>query len=233
MARKKKEVAKLHQYYEEAKTLADNLRLADSKFWGEAGVRLVSPQTTWIDQRARIGVGTIIFPNCVIMGASEIGRYCVLLPNTVVMNCHIHNHVVVGVPHLKHSRIGTHATLGSLAELNKCQLDEGVKMMHHGYLGNTEVGAHANVGAGAVVANFDGKNKNRTSIGPGAFIGVNTSLIAPLAVGGEALIGAGAVVTEEVFPHEVIVGVNQRLMDKYFRRVQDGWEIVEQITKKR
>ncbi len=107
-------------------------------------------------------------------------------------------------------RIGPRCRIGNFAELKKSQVGAGTQQHHFSYLGDAEVGEDVNVGAGAVTANFDGVNKHITVIGAGAFIGVDTTLRAPITIGPGAKTGAGAVVTRDVAAGKTVVGMPAR-----------------------
>ena len=137
------------------------------------------PDNTWVDERAEIGAGTRVFPGCVIMGETVIGKNCVIWPHAVIFNVKTEDNVTIALPHLKNCAIGRGSVVGSLAELNRTELGKEVKMQHHGYLGDTTVGDGSNIGAGTITANYDGKNKHKTVLGTGSSTGVHTTLIAP------------------------------------------------------
>ena len=102
--------------------------------------------------------------------------------------------------------------IGSFVELVRTKVGRGSRVPHVSYLGDTDLGEDANIGAGTITANFDGRNKNRTKIGDGAFIGVDTMLIAPVRIGQGARTGAGSVVTKDVPPGATVVGVPARVV---------------------
>ena len=139
----------------------------------------LDPEHTWIDLRAHIGRETLVYPGCVIMGESVIGKRCVIFPHTTVVNVQTGDEVTLGLPHLKNAKIGARSVIGSMAELNRAELGAGVMAVHHSYVGDTTLGEKCNVGAGFVTANYDGVKKHRTTFGPGSFLGVNASTIAP------------------------------------------------------
>ena len=154
----------------------------------------MDPDTTYIDEGAQIGKDTVIFPcthiasDVKIAEGCKIGPFARLRPGT---------------------RIASGAEVGNFVELCRTEVGEGTKVKHHTYLGDTVVGKNANIGAGTITANWDGKDKYRTVIEDDAFIGVGAVLIAPVKIGKGAKVGAGSVVTKnkDVQAGETVVGV--------------------------
>ena len=197
-----------------------------------AGVTLVDPATTYVEDEVVVGAGTVIQPNTVISGKTAIGRGCQIGPNAVIRDsriadgCRIVASVVedavleedVTVGPFAHLRDGAHLArgvhVGNFAEIKKARLGQGSKMGHFGYVGDAQVGEDVNIGAGTVTCNYDGVRKHRTVIGKGAFIGSDTMLVAPVKVGDGAGTGAGAVVTRDVPPDAVAVGMPARAHPK-------------------
>jgi len=197
-----------------------------------AGVTLVDPATTYVEDSVVVGAGTIIEPNSVVCGQTTIGRGCHVGPNTVIRDsrigdgCRILASVVEGavledgvtVGPFAHLREGTHLArgvhVGNFAEVKKARLRRGAKMGHFAYVGDAEVGEEVNIGAGTVTCNYDGVSKHRTVIGKRAFIGSDTMLVAPVKVGDGAATGAGSVVTRDVPPDTVAVGMPARVRPK-------------------
>ena len=183
------------------------------------GVTLIDPETTFIESDAKIGRETIIYPNVYIQGNTVIGEDCVIESTVKIVNSILENsvHIKMGCV-ITESRLGTGADLGPFAhlrpgadlrqrvhvgnfvEVKKSVLHEGVKAGHLTYLGDADVGADTNVGAGTITCNYDGVQKHRTIIGEKAFIGSNTALVAPVTVGAGAYVGAGSTITKEVPP---------------------------------
>lgn len=183
----------------------------------EVGVTLADPAR--IDVRGHLSTARDVFIDvgCVFEGevelaeGVEIGPYCVLknarLGPGVKLASHsvIENAVLVGENHVgpfARLRPGTRlefgARIGNFVETKKAVIHEGAKVNHLSYIGDAEVGARANIGAGTITCNYDGVNKHQTKIGAGAFIGSNTSLVAPVSVGAGATVGAGSTITRDV-----------------------------------
>lgn len=165
------------------------------------GVTIVDPATTHIAANVAIGRDTVILPFSVIAGDVTIGQRCRVGP-------------------FAHLRTGTvlsdDVEVGAFVEVSRSTIDPFARVRHLAYLGDAQVGARANIGAGAVVANYDGHVKSPTTIGQGAFIGSGSILIAPVNIGARAVVGAGAVVTRDnhVSEGQTVVGVPARPMSK-------------------
>jgi bifunctional UDP-N-acetylglucosamine pyrophosphorylase / glucosamine-1-phosphate N-acetyltransferase len=163
----------------------------------DEGVSIVDPRNTYIDGRARIGRDSVIYPFSVITGQVKVGVGCKVGP-------------------FAHLRDGTvlddGAEVGAFVEVNRSHLEAGATARHLAYLGDAQVGRSVNVGAGVIIANFDGQAKHRTTIEDGAFLGSGSILVAPVTIGKGATIGAGAVVTRnhDVAPGQTVVGVPAR-----------------------
>ncbi len=196
-----------------------------------AGVTIIDPATTYLEMGVSIGEGTAIYPNTTIAGDTVIGRDCRIGPNTVIVDsqigdeCEVFASVLEGavleegadVGPFSHLRPGAHLEsgvhVGNFVEIKAARLGEGTKVGHFSYVGDAEVGAEVNIGAGTVTCNYDGRRKNKTIIGDGAFIGSDTMLVAPVKIGRKASTGAGAVVTRDVADGAVATGVPARATD--------------------
>lgn len=205
-----------------------------------AGVTLVDPATTYVEDGVVVGAGTVLHPNTVITGRTQIGGDCTIGPNTIIRDSRIadgcrvvasviedavlEEGVIVGpFAHLREgTRLASGAHVGNFAEVKKARLGRGAKMGHFAYVGDAEVGDGTNIGAGTVTCNYDGVNKHRTVIGKGAFIGSDTMLVAPVRVGDGATTGAGSVVTRDVAPGGAVVGVPARPQPRTGRRKKGG-----------
>jgi bifunctional UDP-N-acetylglucosamine pyrophosphorylase / glucosamine-1-phosphate N-acetyltransferase len=185
----------------------------------DQGVTLIDPEATYIESFVRIGKDTVIYPNVYLQGKTVIGENCRIEAAVKIVDSILENDVYVKMGCvINQSRVGTGADVGPWAhlrplsdlrprvhvgnfvEVKKSVLHEGVKAGHLTYLGDADVGAGTNVGAGTITCNYDGEKKHPTIIGEGAFIGSNTALVAPVTVGAGAYIGAGSAITKDVPP---------------------------------
>lgn len=180
------------------------------------GVTFIDPATTYIDPRAAIGAGTVVLPNTIVRGACSIGAGCELGPNTMIRDCRVGDHTTVNASQINESTIGSHTTVGPFAyvrpgctvgdhcrigdfvELKNSVLDDGTKVSHLTYVGDSDVGKRVNFGCGTVTTNYDGKKKYRCTVGDDVFLGCNTNLVAPVTVGDGAYTAAGSTITEDV-----------------------------------
>jgi bifunctional UDP-N-acetylglucosamine pyrophosphorylase/glucosamine-1-phosphate N-acetyltransferase len=187
-------------------------------------VTIVDPATTYLEPGVTIGADTIIAPNTSIGGETTIGERARIGPNARLANAQIAADVAICDSIVLDTSVAAHATIGPFAhlrggnvvgadvhignfvELKNARLAAGVKAGHLTYLGDATVGENANIGAGTITCNYDGVRKNPTTIGRDAFIGSNSSLVAPVTIGDGALTGAGAVVIRDVAPGDRVVG---------------------------
>ena len=197
-----------------------------------AGVTIQDPGSVFIDADVAIGRDTIIRPNTTLLGQTEIGEDCEIGPNSVIRDSRIADgcrvtasmledatlEAGVDVGPFSHLRPGayleTGVHLGNFVEVKESRLGRGVLAGHFSYLGDASIGAGTNIGAGAITCNFDGRDKHRTDIGAGAFIGCDTMLVAPVSIGDRAATGAGAVVTSDVPADLLAVGVPARIRQR-------------------
>ncbi len=180
----------------------------------EGGVTIVDPRSTFIDGTVAIGQDTIIEPFSVIKGDTTIGSECRVGPHVHIEDARIGDRSDCG-PFVKirpGTEIAEDVHIGSFAELVRTKVGRKSRVPHVSYLGDTELGEDANIGAGTITANFDGAHKNRTEIGDGAFVGVDTMLVAPVKLGKGARTGAGSVVTKDIPDGATAVGVPARVI---------------------
>ncbi len=172
-------------------------RILDS--FVESGVRIVDHATTFIQEGVKIGKNSIIYPFTFIEKDVIIGSNCSVGPFI---------HLRPG------TRVADNTDLGNFLEVKSSKIGKRVKMKHFAYVGDTTIADDVNIGAGTVIANYDGKFKHKTYIKNKAFIGSDSVLVAPLTIGEGAVTGAGSVVTKNVKPKEVVVGVPARVLKK-------------------
>lgn len=184
------------------------------------GVFIPSPETTFIDDTAQLAQGSVVLPFSRIIGECEIhgtveGSYfenSVLLEDGIcsyshVVGSRIGAHTSVGpFARLRNAVVGDGCRIGDFVEVKSSSIGDGTKSAHLTYIGDAEIGKGTNVGCGTVFCNYDGKNKHRTTVGDGCFIGANVNLVAPLNIGNSAFIAAGTTVSESVDDNTFTIG---------------------------
>ncbi|HEY8631765.1 MAG TPA: bifunctional UDP-N-acetylglucosamine diphosphorylase/glucosamine-1-phosphate N-acetyltransferase GlmU [Candidatus Limnocylindrales bacterium] len=196
-----------------------------------AGVTMRDPSTAYVDATVTLAEDVTLEPNVILRGSTTVGEGTTIgagsqvVDSTIGAGCLVWASIVeestiddgARVGPFSHVRPGSHvgpdAEVGNFAELKNTRLGRGVKQHHMSYLGDAELGADTNVGAGTITANFDGHQKHRTTIGERVFLGVDTMLRAPLTIGDDAKTGAGAVVTRDVPAGKLAVGMPARIRE--------------------
>ncbi|ARJ67292.1 UDP-N-acetylglucosamine diphosphorylase/glucosamine-1-phosphate N-acetyltransferase [Magnetospirillum sp. ME-1] len=166
----------------------------------EGGATLIDPATVWLSWDTKIGRDVTIWPHVVFGPGVTVGDNVEIKGFCHFEGCTVEDGVAAG-PFARlrpGAEIGENAHIGNFVEVKKATIEKGAKVNHLTYIGDARVGAGANVGAGTITCNYDGFNKSFTDIGAGAFIGSNTSLVAPVKIGDGAVVGAGSVITKEV-----------------------------------
>jgi bifunctional UDP-N-acetylglucosamine pyrophosphorylase/glucosamine-1-phosphate N-acetyltransferase len=190
-----------------------------------SGVTIERPETVTIDTQVTAGMDTVIEPFTRLLGATRIGEDCRIGAGAILDSAVLADRVTIGpytliadsivdagasVGPFARMRMGAHAgadsRIGNFVELKKTDLGAGAKSQHLAYLGDSTVGAGANIGAGTITCNYDGEKKYQTKIGKGAFIGSNSTLVAPVEIGDESYIAAGSVITDAVPPETLALG---------------------------
>lgn len=202
------------------------------------GVTVIDPASTYIEADVTIGKDTTLMPNTYLYGKTEIGEGNVIGPNTIIRDTKIGNRCKILASVLegavleddvdmgpfarlrKGAHLGNHVHMGNFGEVKDSYLAEGVKMGHFSYIGNAQIGANTNIGAGTITCNYDGEKKHATEIGEDVFIGSDTMLVAPLKIGDGARTGAGAVVTKNVADDTLVVGMPARAIKKLERKAK-------------
>ncbi len=206
------------------------------------GITIVDPATTYIGKDVTVGPDTVIQPGTHLRGATSIGERCEIGPNTIIEESVIGDDCVVVASMLERASVASGvsigpfshlrpgaavasgAKIGNYAEIKNSSIGEGVQMHHFSYIGDAEVGAGTNVGAGTITCNYDGRTRRkfRTKIGKGVFLGSDTLLRAPVEVGDGAQTGAGAVVTKDVPPGMLALGMPARITKSRGREETSG-----------
>ena len=199
---------------------AHNMRVCEH--WMRAGVTILDPQTTWIEDDVRIEADAVILPGCFLQGntsigaEAQIGPYTTLIDATVdaqahversrVQDTHIGRAATIGPwTYLRPgNEIGEEAKAGAFVEMKKAHIGRGTKVPHLSYVGDADLGEHTNIGGGTITANYDGVHKHHTTIGSGAHIGAGNLFVAPVTVGDHVTSGAGSVIRHEV-PDDAMV----------------------------
>lgn len=207
-----------------------------------AGVAIYRPDTCVVDAGVTIGADTVIEPFVQILGNSRIGSDCrirsfsvisdsqlgdnvLLRPGCILDQARVASGAVLGpYCHLRPgSEIGEGAHIGNFVETKKVRMGRGSKANHLTYLGDAEIGAGVNVGAGTITCNYDGANKHKTIIEDGAFVGSDATLVAPVRVGKRAYIAAGSAITQDVPEDALAIGrARQSLKEDWARRRREG-----------
>jgi bifunctional UDP-N-acetylglucosamine pyrophosphorylase/glucosamine-1-phosphate N-acetyltransferase len=198
-------------------------------------VTVEKPETVTIDADVEIGMDTVIEPFAQILGRTRIGENCRIGAAAILKDCELADDVEIGPFTLvtssrlergvqagpfarlrmdNHVEAGAH--IGNFVELKKTHMGPGAKANHLAYLGDSHIGARSNIGAGTIFCNYDGVRKSRTTIGEGAFVGSNSTLVAPVEVGDGAYVGAGSVITKPVPSDSLAVGRAHQI-------VKEGW----------
>ena len=164
------------------------------------GVTLISPETVFLSNDTKFGKNVVINPYVVIGKKTKIGNNVEILPFTHIENAILESNVNVG-PFSRirpGSFLSKGSRIGNFVEVKKSKLGKNSKVNHLSYIGDATIGKNVNIGAGTITCNYDGKRKNKTKILDGAFIGSNTSLIAPIKIGKKAVVGAGSALSKNV-----------------------------------
>lgn len=186
--------------------------------WMRAGVTLLDPVTTWIDVTVTLGPDAVVDQNTQLIGATAVGPEATVGPDVTLIDTIVGAGATVIRSHAVGAQVGARASVGPYAylrpeavlhgkakvgtfvEVKKSEIGEGAKVPHLSYVGDASIGARANIGAATIFVNYDGVSKNRTTVGEAAFVGCDTSLIAPVEVGPGAYIAAGSAITKDVPP---------------------------------
>ncbi len=206
------------------------------------GVEIPCPDGVVIEGNVKVGKNTLILPNTVIMGETEIGENCVIGPNSYICDSVIGDNTKLNNTQSYDSQIGSGVTagpfvhirpnckiadnvhIGNFVEVKNSSVDEGSKLPHLLYVGDSDVGKDVNFGCGCVTVNYDGKNKSRTTVKNGAFIGCNTNLVAPVTVGENAFTAAGSTITEDVPDNSLAVARSKQTIKENWVNIKKPYK---------
>ena len=184
------------------------------------GVILKAPGTVFLSQDTKFGKNVVINPYVVIGKKTKIGNNVEILPFTHIENATLESNVNVGP--FSRIRPGSYLSKGSrvgnFVEIKNSKIGKKSKINHLSYIGDSFVGKNVNIGAGTITCNYDGKNKNKTKILDGAFIGSNTSLVAPVKVGKKSFVGAGSSITKNVKDKSLALTRSKQIEIKNYRK---------------
>jgi bifunctional UDP-N-acetylglucosamine pyrophosphorylase/glucosamine-1-phosphate N-acetyltransferase len=185
------------------------------------GLKLIAPETIFLlSKNIKFGKNVIINPYVVIGGNVKIGNNVEILSFSHIEGATIESNVKVGP--FARVRPGTvlrkGSRVGNFVEIKKSSVGKGSKINHLSYIGDTNIGKFANIGAGTITCNYDGKKKNKTKIYDGAFVGSNVSLVAPVSIGKKSVVGAGSVITKNVKSKSLALTRAKQIEKKNYRK---------------
>ncbi len=180
------------------------------------GVTVIDPENTYVDPRCAVAPGVTLLPGTILRGGTVIGKGCEIGPNSMIRDCVVGEDTTVNASQLNESTIGSHTTvgpftyvrpgctvgdhcrIGDFVELKNSRLDDGTKVSHLTYVGDSDIGKRVNFGCGTVTTNYNGLKKFRCTVGDDVFLGCNTNLIAPVTIGDGAYTAAGSTIDKDV-----------------------------------
>ena len=198
----------------------------------EQGVEIPCFDGIIIEPSVSVEKGTLIMPGTILLGNTKIGSDCVIGPNSYIVDTVVGNNTKLNNTQSFVAKIGDDVTagpfvhirpnttiadkvhIGNFVEVKNSVVDEGSKLPHLLYVGDSDVGKDVNFGCGCVTVNYDGRNKSRTVVKDGAFIGCNTNLVAPVTVGENAFTAAGSTITEDVPDNSLAVARSRQAVKK-------------------
>ncbi|PSB06855.1 UDP-N-acetylglucosamine diphosphorylase/glucosamine-1-phosphate N-acetyltransferase [filamentous cyanobacterium Phorm 46] len=220
-------------------TASDILQTRVKDKWMKAGVTLIDPHSITIDDTVELQAEVVIEPQTHLRGRTSIASGSRIGPGSLIENSQIGENVTVlysvifdsivaensrigPYAHLRgHAQIGANCRVGNFVELKNTQIGDRTNVAHLSYLGDATLGEKVNIGAGTITANYDGKNKHKTTIGDRAKIGANSVLVAPITVGEDVTVAAGSAVTEDVGDDCLVIARSRQV-------VKPGWKLKDQ-----
>ena len=186
----------------------------------KSGVKMVGPETVFFSNDTKIGKNVTIEPYVVIGTKVKIGNSVVIKSFSHLESCKIENKVEIG-PYARirpETILKEGSKIGNFVEIKKSILGKKSKVNHLSYIGDSFIGKSVNIGAGTITCNYDGASKNKTKIKDGAFIGSNSSLVAPVTIGNKSIIGAGSVIAKNVNKKSLALTRSPQLEIKNYKR---------------
>jgi len=186
----------------------------------KSGVKMIGPETIFFSKDTKIGKNVTIEPYVVIGSKVKIGNNVVIKSFSHLESCQIENKVEIG-PYARirpNSILKEGSKVGNFVEIKKSTLGKKSKVNHLTYIGDTSIGKSVNVGAGTITCNYDGIKKNKTRIKDNVFIGSNSSLVAPITLAENSIVGAGSVITRNVSKKSLALTRSQQLEVKNYKR---------------
>jgi bifunctional UDP-N-acetylglucosamine pyrophosphorylase/glucosamine-1-phosphate N-acetyltransferase len=199
-----------------------------------SGVTIIDPENTYVGVDVRVGQDTILEPMTILEGTTTIGSNCKIGPAARIVDSTIGNGCTVNASQVHRATlldgvrcgpyanlrpgalVGVQAKIGNFVELKNASLGTKASVSHLSYIGDGSVGDGANIGAGTIFCNYDGIDKHRTEVGDGAFVGSNTTLVAPVKIGEGAIVAAGSVITSDVPENALALGRSRQ-------EVKEAW----------
>ncbi|MEW2376437.1 bifunctional UDP-N-acetylglucosamine diphosphorylase/glucosamine-1-phosphate N-acetyltransferase GlmU [Micromonospora sp. NPDC047812] len=228
------------------------LRDRVNEAWMRTGVSLLDPDTTWIDVTVALDRDAVVDQNTQLRGGTVVGTGAVVGPDVTLIDTVVGPGATVLRSHAVGAEVGPGASVGPYAylrpdarlaekakvgtfvEVKNSEVGAGAKVPHLSYVGDATIGAKANIGAATIFVNYDGVNKHRTTVGEAAFIGCDTSLIAPVEVGAGAYVAAGSAITQDVPPGALgVTRAPQRSIDGWVARKRAGTASAEAAARAR
>ena len=190
------------------------------KFFEKKGVKMIAPETVFFSNDTKIGKNVVIEPYVVISKNVKIGNNVNIFSFSHLEGVKVHNNVDVG-PYARirpGTIINSGSKIGNFVEVKKSIIGKKSKVNHLSYIGDTKVGKQVNIGAGTITCNYDGVKKNKTIIKDKVFIGSNSSLVAPVIVQENSIVGAGSVITKNVLKNSLALERNEQVEIKNYKK---------------
>ena len=173
-----------------------------------SGVKLIDPNSIFINHDTKFGKDVIVHPNVVFGSNVVIDSFVEIKSFSHIEECRVKKSSIIG-PFARirgGTVIGEESKVGNFVEIKKSEISKNVKINHLSYIGDTDIGSSSNIGAGTITCNFDGKNKNKTKIGKNSFVGSNSTIIAPIEIGDNVIMGAGSVFNKDIPKNNLSIG---------------------------